>query len=131
MIPDCLCLSFVSPFRLFNVRIAPLWLSCQPVVLCDKFLQPFSKLKLFIGRILSAQSDSVVHADLPGLLEPLTAREEEIVRLLATELSAKGIADYLVVSVATVRAHIRSIYSKMDVHGRAEAVQGAKDLGIL
>jgi LuxR family maltose regulon positive regulatory protein len=88
-------------------------------------------LRRFIDKILSAQPDPVAHEDSPGLLDPLTAREEEIVRLLATELSAKGIADYLVVSVATVRAHIRSIYSKMDVHGRAEAVQRAKDLGIL
>ena len=89
-----------------------------------------NELMHFIGKILSAQPDHVVYDDSPGLLEPLTEREGEIVRLLATEMTAKEIADYLVVSVATVRAHIRNIYSKMNVHGRSEAVQRARDLGI-
>lgn len=54
-------------------------------------------------------------------VEPLTEREDEIVRLLARGLTNKDIAQALVLSVRTVEAHLRSIYGKLDVHSRTEA----------
>ena len=67
----------------------------------------------------------------PTLTEPLSERELEVLRLLTTTLSTPEIAQELVVSVHTVRSHVKSIYSKLDVHRRAEAVQRAKELGLL
>lgn len=68
---------------------------------------------------------------LPGLLAPLTRREMQTLRLLATELSPEEIAREMSVSVATVRTHVRNIYSKLDAHGRFEAVHRAQKLNLL
>ncbi len=52
----------------------------------------------------------------------LTAREEEILVLLTKGYSNKEIADYLSLSIETVRSHLKNIYTKMHVRSRAEAV---------
>ena len=52
----------------------------------------------------------------------LTAREHEVLRLLADGLSQAGIAERLVISPKTVAAHIDHILGKLGVHSRAEAV---------
>jgi LuxR family maltose regulon positive regulatory protein len=61
----------------------------------------------------------------------LTKREAEILTLMATDLSPEEMAGELFVSTVTVRTHIRNIYAKLDVHSRCEAVQAAKELGLL
>ena len=66
-----------------------------------------------------------------GLLDPLSGREMEVLRLLATGLSSTEIAGELIVSVNTIRSHVKSIYGKLDVHGRMEAVQQARKLGLM
>ena len=63
----------------------------------------------------------------PSLAEPLTKREAEILTLMATDLSPQEMAGELFVSTVTVRTHIRSIYAKLDVHSRFEAVQREGD----
>ncbi|MBN1874600.1 MAG: hypothetical protein JXA33_10255 [Anaerolineae bacterium] len=65
------------------------------------------------------------------LLEPLSDRELQVLRLLATDLSAPEIAGELIVAVSTVRSHIKHIYGKLDTHSRYEAVERAKALGLL
>jgi LuxR family maltose regulon positive regulatory protein len=65
------------------------------------------------------------------LIEPLTERELEVLRLLTTRLSTTEMAEELFISVNTVRSHIRSIYSKLDVHSRREAVAREKQLDLL
>ncbi len=67
----------------------------------------------------------------PSLAEPLTERESHILTLLATDLSPTEMAGRMFVSVATVRTHIRNIYAKLAVHSRFEAVQRARELGLL
>jgi LuxR family maltose regulon positive regulatory protein len=62
---------------------------------------------------------------------PLTKREREVLEYLATDLSTREIAEALFVTWSTIRTHFRSIYAKLDVHGRYEAVQRAKDLEII
>ena len=64
-------------------------------------------------------------APAPG--EPLTAREMEVLRRLAQGLSDKEIADRLVISVPTVRGHLRSVYAKLDVPSRSAAIRAALD----
>lgn len=58
---------------------------------------------------------------------PLTAREQEILRRLCDGGNYKVIADQLNISGHTVRAHIKNIYSKLHVTSRAEAVRKAID----
>jgi LuxR family maltose regulon positive regulatory protein len=67
----------------------------------------------------------------PPLIEPLSERELEVLRLLTTRLSSTEMAEELVLSVNTVRSHIKNIYGKLNVHSRADAVQRAEELGLL
>jgi LuxR family maltose regulon positive regulatory protein len=67
----------------------------------------------------------------PSLLEPLTERELEVLRLLATRLSGPEIAERLVISLSTLRSHTKSIYGKLNVHRRADAVECAEELGLI
>ena len=64
-------------------------------------------------------------------LQPLTQREQETLRLLATNLTIPEIADQLFVSVSTVRTYTKHIYSKLDVHSRIEAIHRAEAYGLL
>ncbi len=64
------------------------------------------------------------------LAERLTPRELEVLRLLARGLSNPAIARELVISVGTVKAHTSSIYGKLGVTSRVEAVTRAKALGL-
>jgi DNA-binding NarL/FixJ family response regulator len=54
-------------------------------------------------------------------LEQLTARELEILRLLAKGHLYKEIADHLAISMSTVRTHVSAVYEKLHVHSRTEA----------
>jgi DNA-binding CsgD family transcriptional regulator len=63
--------------------------------------------------------------------ERLSAREQEILTYLPTMLTAEGIATRLYVSVSTVKAHMRSIYRKLGVSRRQEAVAEAIERGLL
>jgi LuxR family maltose regulon positive regulatory protein len=65
------------------------------------------------------------------LIEPLTLREGEIIELLAERLSAKEIAQRLVISDRTVKRHCANIYQKLGVNSRREAIEAASALGIL
>ena len=65
------------------------------------------------------------------LIDPLTQREQEILHLMAQGLSSPKIAEQLVVSVSTIRTHIKHIYSKLDAHSRHEAISQARKLGLL
>ena len=66
-----------------------------------------------------------------GLIEPLSERELDVLRLLATELDGPEIARELVVSLNTLRTHTKNIYAKLGAHGRTEAVGRARELGLL
>ncbi len=65
------------------------------------------------------------------LVEPLTEREREVLRLLAEGLSNAEIGQRLYISLPTVKSHTRNIYGKLDVHSRDQAVVNARALGIL
>ena len=66
-----------------------------------------------------------------GLAEPLSEREREVLRLLATEMNGPEIARLLVVSLNTVRTHTQRIYTKLGVNSRRAAVLRAQELGEL
>jgi DNA-binding NarL/FixJ family response regulator len=68
---------------------------------------------------------------LSGDNNPLSARETEILQLLAKGMSFNEIGDILGISPHTVTAHIKKIYRKLAVHSRGEAVYEAGQLGLL
>lgn len=66
-----------------------------------------------------------------SLIEPLSDREREVLRLLADGLSNKEIAARLIISLATVKTHIANIYQKLEASSRTQAVARAEVLGLL
>jgi LuxR family maltose regulon positive regulatory protein len=66
-----------------------------------------------------------------ALIEPLSERELDVLRLLGTELDGPAIARELVVSLNTVRTHTRKIYAKLAVSNRRAAVRRAAELNLL
>jgi len=65
-----------------------------------------------------------------SLVEPLTNRELDVLELLTQRLQNKEIAEKLFISSATVKSHLESIYQKLNVSKRREAVEKAKKIGI-
>ena len=66
-----------------------------------------------------------------GLVEPLSEREIDVLRLLRSDLDGPDIARELVVSLNTVRTHTKNIYAKLGVTSRRAAVRRAEELGLL
>jgi LuxR family maltose regulon positive regulatory protein len=67
----------------------------------------------------------------PGVIEPLSAREREVLALLATGCPNRTIADELVITVDTVKRHVSHIFEKLGVENRTRAVARARLLGLL
>ena len=86
----------------------------------------------YVSRLLSAFGEEAGAA--PGsqqpLIEPLTERELQVLRLIAEGLSNQEIADRLVVAVGTIKTHTASLYRKLDVSSRTQAVRRAGELGL-
>jgi LuxR family maltose regulon positive regulatory protein len=70
-------------------------------------------------------------ADSFRLVDPLSKTEIRVLRYLPTNLSAPEIARELSISVHTVRTHVRHLFVKLGAHGRSEAVERARGLGLL
>jgi LuxR family maltose regulon positive regulatory protein len=70
-------------------------------------------------------------ANVQPLSEPLTDRELEVLRLVAIGQSNEVIAATLVISSETVKKHLKNIYGKLEVHSRLEAVNRAREAGLL
>ncbi|HST54726.1 MAG TPA: LuxR C-terminal-related transcriptional regulator [Solirubrobacteraceae bacterium] len=82
-------------------------------------------LEVLLGDL---QTDVELDGKLP---EPLTECEQRILRYLPTMLSNAEIGAELFVSLNTVKTHLRGIYRKLGVNGRADAVEQARRLGLL
>jgi DNA-binding NarL/FixJ family response regulator len=72
-----------------------------------------------------------VHIDAPDAVEQLTAREHEILRLVAAGWSNTEIASALQISRGTARNHVSAVLAKLAVHDRTRAVLRALELGLL
>jgi LuxR family maltose regulon positive regulatory protein len=113
----------------------------------DRLLLPFivdpvpSLLKRYSGRC-AAHAELIADVlDVVGvrearqgsepLSEPLTDSELRVLRLLPTNLSKREIGDELYLSVHTIKTHVKHLYAKLDAHTRSEAVDRARELGLL
>ncbi len=83
--------------------------------------------------LLEVLLDGVGEGPVDGaaLAEPLTEREQRILRYLPTMLTNAEIGAEVFVSLNTVKTHLRSIYRKLEANGRADAVERARRLGLL
>jgi LuxR family maltose regulon positive regulatory protein len=68
---------------------------------------------------------------LPGLVVALSAREVEVLQLLAAGRSNPAIAEELVITLDTVKRHVTHILDKLDAANRTQAVARARELGLL
>jgi LuxR family transcriptional regulator, maltose regulon positive regulatory protein len=66
-----------------------------------------------------------------GLVEPLSPRELEVLRLLAAGATNRAIAKQLVVTLDTVKRHVSHLFGKLGVANRTQAVTRARELGLL
>jgi DNA-binding NarL/FixJ family response regulator len=80
------------------------------------------------GRALAALARGEPVSD-DGLIEPLSQREVEVLRLLAQGMTNKDIAQTLILSVRTIEAHLRNIFGKLGVRSRTEAALWAVEHG--
>jgi DNA-binding CsgD family transcriptional regulator len=87
------------------------------------------RLETFLQRAETVRGEPLVAGDRP--VEDLTAREREVVRLLAIGLSNDEIAAALFVSRNTVKTHLKHVYEKLAVGTRTEAVARCIALGLL
>ena len=70
-------------------------------------------------------------AAVPGLVEQLTSRELEVLRMLAAGRSNQAIAAELVVAFDTVKKHVSRLLDKLGATNRTEAVARARELGLI
>jgi LuxR family transcriptional regulator, maltose regulon positive regulatory protein len=86
----------------------------------------------YVRRLLAARGESGHDSPVKqALIEPLSERELDVLRLLGTELDGPAIARELIVSLHTVRTHTKHIYAKLAVTNRRAAVRRARELGLL
>lgn len=78
----------------------------------------------YLTTLLSAmgEADTLTRPASQGLVEPLSRRELEVLQLIAAGYSNSNIAVQLVISIPTVNRHISTIYSKLGVNSRAQAI---------
>ncbi|HVO71087.1 MAG TPA: LuxR C-terminal-related transcriptional regulator [Aggregatilineaceae bacterium] len=91
----------------------------------------------YVGRLLAAFPSVDTARSVPqrardvALIEPLSARELEVLRLIADGLSNQEIAQRLFLSLRTVKYHSGNIYGKLGVKNRTQALRKARELGLL
>jgi len=86
--------------------------------------------KMVNGADLPLAASTPAQSPLSSLVEPLTARELDVLALMAQGLTNKEIAQRLTISHGTVRQHAYNLYQKLQVNTRQQAVMKAADLGI-
>jgi LuxR family transcriptional regulator, maltose regulon positive regulatory protein len=123
------------PMAALLVRLQQRWRAGAPAPADPALVEYVTTLLVALG-----------HAPLPGtarlpaalphpangaLVEPLSERELEVLRLLDAGLSSNEVAERLIIAVETARKHIKNIYGKLDAHSRLEAIRRGQELGLI
>jgi LuxR family maltose regulon positive regulatory protein len=103
--------------------------------------QPSARFKVYAAKLLadfaqqkgniSKKPVDLVSRQSPELVEPLSEREMEILRLIADGLSNQEISARLVVSQNTVKSHVKNIFGKLGVNSRTRAIARAREAGLI
>jgi DNA-binding NarL/FixJ family response regulator len=117
-----------SGFLLKDVRPVDLVESIRVVARGDALLAP-SVTRRLLDRFAEVLDNR--ESELAPLMEELTGREVEVLRLVALALSNSEIAARLVLTEATVKTHVSSILRKLDLRDRVQAVVFAYDVGLV
>jgi DNA-binding NarL/FixJ family response regulator len=115
-----------SGFLLKDARAEELVHAIRTVAAGDALLSP-----TITRRLIESYTRRPPPSTQPAPLAELTPRELEVLRLVARGLSNADIARELVVSDATVKTHVARIFSKLDLHDRAQAVVVAYESGLV
>jgi LuxR family maltose regulon positive regulatory protein len=83
----------------------------------------------YIGRILNAYGHGKKLT--VRLVEPLSERELEVLRLMTAGLSNREIAEKLIISMGTAKTHVHNVCGKLEVRNRTEAAIRAKELSLV
>jgi LuxR family maltose regulon positive regulatory protein len=103
-----------------------------PVASLLKALAKQGIARNYVRRLLAAVAETGPDSPVKqALIEPLSERELDVLRLLGSELDGPAIARELMVSLNTMRTHTKSIYAKLAVTSRRAAVRRAAELGLL
>ena len=88
--------------------------------------------RAYVKKLLSAfRLGKLIKTEGGLVVDRLSERELEVLRLIAAGLSNKKIMEELFLSLSTVKTHIRNIYSKLNVHSRTEVIVKAKEMDLL
>jgi DNA-binding NarL/FixJ family response regulator len=93
----------------------------------ESFLQPSVTTRVLAEFTRLSDPPKTNHAE---LIEPLSEREREILRLVGQGASNREIADQLFITEGTVKNHVSNILSKLDVRDRTQAALKARELGL-
>jgi DNA-binding NarL/FixJ family response regulator len=118
-------------YLLKDVSSAKLVEAIQAAARGESFLQPSIAAKVLaeFNRLDAAPRPQ--HAAQPNLVEPLSERELEILRLVAAGDSNREIATLLFITEGTVKNHVTNILGKLGVRDRTQAALRARELGLL
>lgn len=129
-----------------SVEALSLTIPCSCVGIYPDFGAPFKELLRSVGSAvpsLKAHVDGILAITEPPasptpkpvraseLVEPLTNREQDVLRLMAAGLSNPEIGQELYLSLNTVKTHVRGIYGKLGVNNRTQAANRARELGLV
>jgi DNA-binding NarL/FixJ family response regulator len=99
--------------------------ACRAAMRGEQFLYPGAKTPLVAEYLRQARDDEQLRED------PLTAREQEVVKLIAEGQSSKEIASALVISEKTVERHRANVLEKLGMHDRVELTRYAIRRGLV
>lgn len=126
--------SFLSIFTNEGKELSQVIGLCQDPAIPDAYLQKLGKAMGLHSSASQAQTELPGAAALESnvqLLEPLSQRELEVLSLINGGLANKEIAQKLSLAPATVKAHIRNLYGKINAKSRTEALSKARQLGLI
>jgi LuxR family maltose regulon positive regulatory protein len=103
----------------------------QPSVRGIPFRHLARLTQAFDGRPATPGSGPGTAEGVPGLIDPLTGRELEVLARLAAGTPNRAIAEELFVTLFTVKKHVSHVLGKLGAANRTEAVARARELGLL
>ncbi len=114
-------------YLLKDVSSSKLFEAIRAAAKGEYFLLPSITAKI-VSELKRISAPGMKHAE---LVEPLSVRETEVLKLVSSGMSNKAIAESLVISEGTVKNHLSSILAKLSARDRIQAVEIARRIGLL